>query len=199
MYLDPTDESVRALIDRGIDGPLVMLNLLRLRSVADYGDVPELAPPTPISGRAAYEHYIAHTRPFLEATGGSLVMVAEGGQFFVGPRAERWGPCAARPAEQSRRLLLVREQSRVSCRNRPLHRRGRRHAALAPRRASQSVATAPADEAAAFTRFGHRRENRAAPNAQSQPSASPKIAMRTMSTAARPPTRRHRVRSLGAS
>ncbi len=90
MYLDPTDESVRALIDRGIDGPLVMLNLLRLRSVADYGDVPELAPPTPISGRAAYEHYIAHTRPFLEATGGSLVMVAEGGQFFVGPQAERW-------------------------------------------------------------------------------------------------------------
>jgi len=90
MYLDPTDESVRALLARGIDGPLVMLNLLRLREIADYRDFPELAPPAPISGRAAYERYIVHTRPFLEATGGALVMVAEGGTFFVGPPEERW-------------------------------------------------------------------------------------------------------------
>jgi hypothetical protein len=90
MYLDPTDESVRALLDRGIDGPLVMLNLLRLRRIADYSDFPELSPPTPISGRAAYEQYIVHTRPFLEATGGSVVMIAEGGTFFVGPTSERW-------------------------------------------------------------------------------------------------------------
>ena len=90
MYLDPTDESVRALLDRGIDGPLVMLNLLRLRRIADYSDFPELSPPTPISGRAANEQYIVHTRPFLEATGGSVVMIAEGGTFFVGPTSERW-------------------------------------------------------------------------------------------------------------
>jgi hypothetical protein len=100
MHLDPTDEGVHALIERGIDGPVIMLNLLRLRDVADYTDFPELAPPTPISGREAYERYIVHTRPFLEATGGSLTMVAEGGRFFVGPIDERWDI-----------VLLVRQHS----------------------------------------------------------------------------------------
>jgi hypothetical protein len=90
VYLDPSPENIRALIDRGVEGPIVMLNLLRFREVADYRDFPELAPPAPISGRAAYDRYIHHTRPFLEATGGSVVMVGVGGNFFVGPTEERW-------------------------------------------------------------------------------------------------------------
>ncbi len=90
MYLDPLPENVAALIARAIDGPIVMLNLLRLRAVADYGDFPALAPPVPVSGRAAYDRYIEHTRPYLAATGGSVLMVAEGGMFFVGPPEERW-------------------------------------------------------------------------------------------------------------
>lgn len=90
MHLDPSDESVRALIDRGIAGPILMLNLLRLRATADYSEFPDLAPPAPISGRAAYDRYIEHTLPFLHATGGSVVLLAEGGHFFVGPIEERW-------------------------------------------------------------------------------------------------------------
>jgi hypothetical protein len=90
VYLDPSPENVRALIDRSIEGPIVMLNLLRFREVADYGDFPELAPPAPISGRAAYDRYMRHTSPYLEATGGSVVMVGVGGNFFVGPTEERW-------------------------------------------------------------------------------------------------------------
>jgi hypothetical protein len=35
MYLDPTDDDARRLIQRGIDGPLLMLNLLRFREIAD--------------------------------------------------------------------------------------------------------------------------------------------------------------------
>ena len=49
-----------------------MLNLLRCREEADYADSPLLAPPSPISGRDAYDLYIRHTIPFLNATGGSL-------------------------------------------------------------------------------------------------------------------------------
>jgi len=90
MFLDPSHENVVALVERAIEGPIVMLNLLRFREIADYTDFPELAPAAPISGRAAYDRYIEHTLPFLEATGGSLVMVAEGGHFFVGPMDERW-------------------------------------------------------------------------------------------------------------
>jgi hypothetical protein len=90
VYLDPSSENIQVLIARAVEGPIVMLNLLRLREVADYSGFPELEPAAPISGRAAYELYIRHTRPFLEATGGSVVMLGEGGNFFVGPTDERW-------------------------------------------------------------------------------------------------------------
>lgn len=67
-----------------------MLNLLRLRAVADYSGHPDLAAAEPITGRDAYDRYIHHTLPFLEATGGSVVLLGEGGPFFVGPMDERW-------------------------------------------------------------------------------------------------------------
>lgn len=90
MYLDPTDESVRLLLARGIDGPVTMLNLLRFREVADYSAFPGLAPPSPISGSAAYDRYIRHTMPFLAASGGSVQYLGVGGPSFVGPVDERW-------------------------------------------------------------------------------------------------------------
>jgi hypothetical protein len=62
-YLEPTQESGRALVLRRMRGEIVMLNLLRFREVADYSAAPELAPETAISGAAAFELYIAHSLP----------------------------------------------------------------------------------------------------------------------------------------
>jgi hypothetical protein len=90
VYLDPSDASARRFFERGIEGPVVMLNLLRFREVADYSGSPELAPPSPISGRDAYDRYVRHTIPFLDATGGSLEFYGAGGHYFVGPSDERW-------------------------------------------------------------------------------------------------------------
>jgi hypothetical protein len=90
VYLDPSDENARRLFERGIEGPLTMLNLLRFREVADYSGFPELAPPEPISGSAAYDRYVRHTAPFLAASGGSVLYVGTGGHNFVGPASERW-------------------------------------------------------------------------------------------------------------
>jgi uncharacterized protein (DUF1330 family) len=90
MYLDPTDDSARALLGRGISGPFLMLNLLRFRTWADYSEFPQQGPEVPISGRTAYDLYVEHTRPFLAATGGSVSLLADGGQYFVGPSDERW-------------------------------------------------------------------------------------------------------------
>jgi len=67
-----------------------MLNMLRLRDIADYSASPELAPLTPVSGREAFQMYIDHTMPFLKETGGELVFLGNGGQFFIGPGDERW-------------------------------------------------------------------------------------------------------------
>lgn len=89
-FLNPTQESGAALFSRQISGDVVMLNLLRLRDVADYAANPDLAPPEPISGREAYQKYIEHTLPFLRASGGELVLLGEGGKYLIGPQDERW-------------------------------------------------------------------------------------------------------------
>lgn len=99
-YLEPSWEAGRDLVRRGIAGEIVMLNLLRLRDVADYAAAPELAPAQPISGAEAFDRYIAHTRPHLEASGGSLLFLAEGGPFLIGPQTEHWD-----------RVMLVRQRS----------------------------------------------------------------------------------------
>lgn len=99
-YLEPTQESGRAFVSRGIAGPVVMLNLLRFRDVADYSDMPELAPAEAISGAQAFQLYVAHTRPYLEASGGELVFFGKGGHFLIGPAEERWDA-----------VMLVRQRS----------------------------------------------------------------------------------------
>ena len=53
-HLDATPESGRAFVQRDLDGPVVMLNLLRFRALADYSASPHLQPEAPISGEAAY-------------------------------------------------------------------------------------------------------------------------------------------------
>ena len=102
-YFDPTQESGRALFARGIAGPVVMLNLLRFREVADYSATPELAPASPISGEAAYRLYVAHTLPHLARSGGEVIFYGRGGAFLIGPSDERWDAA-----------LLVRQTSVAS-------------------------------------------------------------------------------------
>ncbi len=89
-YVEPTREAGRAFLERGIGGPVVMLNLLRFRAVADYSGSPELTPPTPISGAEAYQRYITHTMPYLAESGGEMLFLGQGGQFLIGPVEERW-------------------------------------------------------------------------------------------------------------
>ncbi|MEM6326080.1 MAG: DUF1330 domain-containing protein [Bacteroidota bacterium] len=87
-------------VQRGIEGPVVMLNLLRFRETADYSEAPHLAPDAPLSGREAYERYIAHTLPFLETAGSEVLFNGEADAFLIGPQDERWD-----------RALLVRHRS----------------------------------------------------------------------------------------
>jgi uncharacterized protein (DUF1330 family) len=99
-YLEPTQDAGRAFWQRGIAGPVVMLNLLRFRAIADYSAHPDLAPAAPISGAAAFDRYVAHTLPYLTESGGTLVFLGEGGRFLIGPEEERWD-----------RVALVRQSS----------------------------------------------------------------------------------------
>jgi virulence-associated protein VagC len=89
-FLEPTEGAGRALFSRRISGNVVMLNLLRFHAVADYSATPDLAPPFPITGEAAYRLYMEHTLPHLEESGGKLLFFGRGGRFLIGPASERW-------------------------------------------------------------------------------------------------------------
>lgn len=89
-HLEPTDAAARQMIERFPKGPVTMLNLLRFRQHADYSAYPDLAPPETISGQAAYERYMAHTAPLLEAAGGRVTYLGCGKRFFIGPDDESW-------------------------------------------------------------------------------------------------------------
>lgn len=89
-FLEPTQESGAALFSRNISGPVVMLNMLRLNEIADYSATPQLALEKPISGREAFQRYITHTLPFLKESGGELVLLGDGGKFFIGPADDQW-------------------------------------------------------------------------------------------------------------
>lgn len=89
-YLNPTREAGYKLIQRQIKGEVIMLNLLRFKSVADYSASPELTPIEPISGKQAYQLYIDHTLPFLKKSGGDILFLGEGGEFLIGPTNEKW-------------------------------------------------------------------------------------------------------------
>lgn len=89
-YVEPTPEGAAAFATRATEGPIVMLNLLRFRAVADYNDHPTLVPPEPISGADAYRRYMAHGAPFFEAVEGEIQYAGEGGPNLIGPEHDRW-------------------------------------------------------------------------------------------------------------
>ena len=89
-YIDATDEAAIRLFSSSHDGEICMLNLLRFRAIADYSTFPNLVPEVQISGREAYQKYIDHTLPFLEASGGKIDFIGGADHFFVGPQDERW-------------------------------------------------------------------------------------------------------------
>lgn len=90
MFILPTPEAVQELMGRLAEGPFVMLNLYRLRDVADYSAHPELAPETPVSGRELFDRYAAGMDRLLAELGAKRVFLAEGASPFIGPSAERW-------------------------------------------------------------------------------------------------------------
>ncbi len=90
MFILPTPEAVQELMGRLPEEPFVMLNLYRLRNVADYSAHPEIAPESPVSGRELFDRYAAGMDRLLAELGAKRVFLAEGGSPFIGPSAERW-------------------------------------------------------------------------------------------------------------
>ncbi len=103
VFLTVSDAQGAAFFGTPDNGPVIMLNLLRFREVADYSHAPALAPDGTMSGRDAYARYMAEMRPLLEASGGAVLFSGTASHFLIGPQDESWD-----------HVLLVQQASKAS-------------------------------------------------------------------------------------
>ncbi len=90
-YVDVTQESGRAFYQKFYSkGKVVMLNLLRFKSVADYTNFESIKPANEISGEEAYNLYMKHTLPYLKEAGSKVLFLGKSENFLIGPNHETW-------------------------------------------------------------------------------------------------------------
>jgi uncharacterized protein (DUF1330 family) len=83
-YTDPTKKSFAAFRDMAREGPVHMLNLIRLREQADYGDG------TIATGAEAYAAYGRESAPIFRDLGGRIVWAGQPELVLIGPDDEGW-------------------------------------------------------------------------------------------------------------
>jgi uncharacterized protein (DUF1330 family) len=88
QVIDPTAQSVKLLAEKVPSGiPVVMLNLLRFKSVAQYTPDKQQSER---SGRAAYAAYGAAIQPYLKQAGGKVIWQGAAKHAFIAPPGEEW-------------------------------------------------------------------------------------------------------------
>lgn len=83
-FVDPTKETFAAFRADDRPGPIDMLNLVRLRERAAYGDGREA------SGAEAYAAYGRESGPVFKRLGGRIVWRGSFELMLIGPADERW-------------------------------------------------------------------------------------------------------------
>lgn len=80
-------EDFQAFRDNDRDGPIHMLNLVRLREVAEYEDGREA------TGAEAYAAYGRESAPVFQRLGGRIIWRGQMEQMLIGPGEEQWDLC----------------------------------------------------------------------------------------------------------
>lgn len=83
MAIYPNPDQLKALAESTDDGPIVMVNLLRFKPMADGID-------DGVSGAGAYARYSIATEPFLRAVGGRLLSALRPQHYVIGPSEGEW-------------------------------------------------------------------------------------------------------------
>ncbi|MEN7548595.1 DUF1330 domain-containing protein [Rapidithrix thailandica] len=90
-YIDTNPEAGKEFYQNFHDkGKIVMLNLLKFRTTADYTNFEELKPTREISGEEAYQLYMDYTLPELEKAGSRIIYYGQSKSFLIGPDPEKW-------------------------------------------------------------------------------------------------------------
>lgn len=85
--VDPTRDQYKEFMSLPDDGPIWMLNIIRLRKQAKY------AAGTKASGQEAYAEYARSSEPFFKGVGGRIVWSGSPKAVLIGPEKERWDLC----------------------------------------------------------------------------------------------------------
>ena len=103
-FIDPTKESFSAFRAADRQGPIHMLNLVRLRERAAYPDG------RPASGAEAYAAYGRESLPVFSRLGGTIVWSGQFELMLIGPPEERWDRCfIARYPEVAAFVEMIRD------------------------------------------------------------------------------------------
>ena len=86
MTTQPRREQIAALLENDKGGPIRMLNLLKFKEFADYGDGND----TEISGAEAYQLYAAEVVPIISKTGGEVVFSGQANTLVIGDGELEW-------------------------------------------------------------------------------------------------------------
>lgn len=84
IYIDPDRDAFRQFVGLTIEGPIQMLNLIKLKQDASYEDG------TAVTGAEAYKAYSKASAPFFEANGGTIAWRGLPKFPVIGPTDEAW-------------------------------------------------------------------------------------------------------------
>ncbi|MEM9546784.1 MAG: DUF1330 domain-containing protein [Bacteroidota bacterium] len=99
-YIKVTEEAAKRFFSKKHSTPIVMMNLLRFKEIADYSTHPHLKSASTISGKEAYQRYMKAVMPMLAKINSEILFSGKTEQFLIGPMEEMWDA-----------ILLVRHQN----------------------------------------------------------------------------------------
>jgi uncharacterized protein (DUF1330 family) len=102
MSVNPSPEQMKALMEEGPEGPIVMVNLLKFRARAAYESSQPEANQN-ISGAEAYQRYGAVAQACVAEVGGSIVWGGPQALVFIGGVEQDWDQvvCVRYPSRQA--------------------------------------------------------------------------------------------------
>jgi uncharacterized protein (DUF1330 family) len=102
MSVNPSPAQIQALMEKGPEGPIVMVNLLKFRSKADYEPSRPEAKEN-ISGLEAYMRYGAVAQKCVAEAGGAIVWGGPQALVFIGGAEQEWDQvvCVRYPSREA--------------------------------------------------------------------------------------------------
>jgi uncharacterized protein (DUF1330 family) len=113
--VNPTPEQLRAMVEQGPEGAIVMVNLLKYREKAGY-DSDRAEARENLSGLEAYRRYGAVALKCVGEAGGGIVWAGAQGLVFIGGSEQEWDEvvCVRYPSRQAFLAMIARTDYRAA-------------------------------------------------------------------------------------